>query len=187
MIDVNASDVGFRCGKCDGSWRLAGDGGRCFHEFVSGFVAWDPCKEVEAVPVVVQSLANRLGIRCATLNSFKKRLAVTAYYCALSGAVGPCPAEGHGKGGFLFFVGGYQLISTYFGRMGDNRISKTSYRGYHGCVPFGDSACCRFVGLYSDVGHRLQTYVCYDDLLRRLRLPGVPLSDPCTLGPEHAE
>ncbi len=49
-----------------------------------GFVAWDPDEEVEAVPVAVQSLANRLGIRRATLNSFKKRLAVTAYYYVLS-------------------------------------------------------------------------------------------------------
>ncbi len=76
-----------------------------------GFVAWDPDEEVEAVPVAVQSLATRLGIMCATLNSFKKKLVVTAYYCAqyyaLSGAVGPCPVESYRKGGFLFFVGGY--------------------------------------------------------------------------------
>ncbi len=52
--------------------------------FVSGVVAWvarmtwNPDEDGGAFPVV-QSLANRLGAMCATLNSFKQRLAVRAY------------------------------------------------------------------------------------------------------------
>ncbi len=39
---------------------------------------------------VVLSLANRLGVLCATLNSLKWGLTARAYCYALSGAVGPC-------------------------------------------------------------------------------------------------
>ncbi len=38
--------------------------------FVSGLVAWYPDDSVGAFPVVY-SLANRLGVMCAALNSFK--------------------------------------------------------------------------------------------------------------------
>ncbi len=56
----------------------------CFHQFISRLVAWytlmtwDP-DEDGGTFLVVQLLANRLGIVCATLNNFKQRLAVRVY------------------------------------------------------------------------------------------------------------
>ncbi len=56
-------------------------GGNCFSQFTCGLVAgyalvtWGPCEAGGAFPVV-QSQANRLGVMCATLKGFKKKLIV---------------------------------------------------------------------------------------------------------------
>ncbi len=62
------------------AFAVAGDtvrgGGSCFHQFVSGLVAWyvfmtwNADEDDGAFPVV-QSLVDSLGAVCATLNNFE--------------------------------------------------------------------------------------------------------------------
>ncbi len=65
-----ASDEGFCGGESDRSgWRVGG-GGSCFRQFVSDLVAWliGPDEDDGAFSVI-QSLAYRLSVICATPNS----------------------------------------------------------------------------------------------------------------------
>ncbi len=89
------------------------------------FTAYYPDEGVWAFPVL-KSLANILGVICATLDGPPRY--------AFSGTDGPCAAERAGEeGGFLFFVRGSQLCA------------------FHGGALCGGSACCRSICVYCEV------------------------------------
>ncbi len=77
-VSAGASDEGFRGGKWDRSWRRVDGNGNCFREFINSHVpcyalmAWYPNGDDGAFPVF-QSPANRPGVMCATVSSFRYR------------------------------------------------------------------------------------------------------------------